>query len=753
MSFFKELKRRNVFKVAAAYIIVGWLIMQAGEVLSPALHLPDWINSALAFFLILGFPLAIVFAWAFEMTPEGLKKEKDVDRSKSIAGATGKKLNLAIIIVLVLALGLFAFDKFVLDPERDAEEIATAVQVAQEQVSGSIESSESDEAVDQATEISRQSIAVLPFDNRSNREEDQFFTDGMHDDLLTTIAKIGSMKVISRTSVMEYKDTVKKIPQIAQELGVANILEGGIQRSGNQVRINVQLINAETDEHLWAEIYDRELTAENLFIVQSEITRAVADALLATLSEEEEQRIDTIATNSLDALEAYLRGRQLMATRDSEKMEAAVAEFNRAVELDPGFALAWVGVADSNMLLSFLGGSLSIEDSLPIREDAIKHALDIDPKLGEAYASLGQLHRQQDQLEKAEVAYRKAIKLSPNYATGWQWYSQLRHRESLQNKKSIELLNKAAELDPRSSIIGLNLADQYKFIGRYSLAERQYLKVIELDPEFRLAYRGLIYFYSINLSRFDQALIHVLKAQAVNPGDVRTLYQLADIYLNLGDLTAVANVFEQMSEVDANHSSVGFISVVLNLYKNNLAGAREAFNWLSSKSKNRPRTFTSLGFMALVLDDKSHAREFFLSAQPGWLEPDQWTDLISRSENDGCLVAWIFMNTGDADLGRQLLQQSTLRYDETLPVLTEHTDLYGPEACYLTDGDTERALQTIETQLAHNHLYDWELNHMLPMYDQIRHEPRYQAALAERERRIAIQREAIAEMSTETNHD
>jgi len=276
MSLFEELKRRNVFKVAAAYTIVGWLIMQAGEVMGPALHLPEWVDSVLAFFLILGFPLAMVFAWAYEITPEGLKLEKDVNHEASTTPQGSKQLERIIMIVLALALGYFAFDKFVLDPARDVE-VADVL----------LES------------FGDKSIAVLPFENRSNREEDQFFTDGMHDDLLTTIAKIGSMKVISRTSVMEYKDTIKKIPQIAQELGVAHILEGGIQRSGNHVRINVQLIDAVTDEHLWAEIYDRELTAENLFAVQSEITKKIADALQAQLSTDEQGRIDARPTDNL----------------------------------------------------------------------------------------------------------------------------------------------------------------------------------------------------------------------------------------------------------------------------------------------------------------------------------------------------------------------------------------------------------------------------------------------------------------------
>ncbi len=262
-----------------------------------------------------------------------MKKDADVHSRKSIAQTTGRKLDGIILVVLALALGYFAFDKFVLDPVED-EQIAQSAR--QEGLTAALSESLGDK-----------SLAVLPFENRSNREEDQFFTDGIHDDLLTTIAKIGSMTVISRTSVMEYRGTIKKIPQIAQELGVANILEGGIQRSGNQVRINVQLIDAVTDEHLWAETYDRELTAENLFAVQSEITKKIADALQAELSTGEQLRIDARPTDNLQAYEAYMRGRQLMDTRIGANLKLAIEEFKKATEIDPMFALAWVGVSDS----------------------------------------------------------------------------------------------------------------------------------------------------------------------------------------------------------------------------------------------------------------------------------------------------------------------------------------------------------------------------------------------------------------------
>ena len=388
MSFFAELKRRNVFRVGIAYVIGGWLLLQLTDVLSQLLALPEVVGRVIVLLVAIGLPVTLFFAWAFEMTPDGIKKEKDVDRSKSITQVTGQKLNNTIIGILVVALAYFAVDKFVFAPGRahpgsDHFSEQTAGKTTEAQENNALNPVEINAQAETEAEpvISKQSIAVLPFDNRSNREEDQFFTDGIHDDLLTTIARIGSMKVISRTSVMEYKNTTKKLPEIAKELGVANILEGGIQRAGNKVRINVQLIDAATDEHLWAEIFDRELTTNNLFDIQSEISKAIADALEATLTDQEEQLINRRPTENLAAYNAYMLARQLLPKRTSSALQQAREEFERAVKLDPGFALAWVGVADSAMLQNDYG-TLDVDESLEIQQTAIDRAMEIDPQAG-----------------------------------------------------------------------------------------------------------------------------------------------------------------------------------------------------------------------------------------------------------------------------------------------------------------------------------------------------------------------------------
>jgi TolB-like protein/Tfp pilus assembly protein PilF len=587
------------------------------------------------------------------------------------------------------------------------------------------------------------SIAVLPFENRSNREEDQFFTDGIHDDLLTTIAKIGSMTVISRTSVMEYRDTLKKIPQIAKELGVANILEGGIQRSGNHVRINVQLIDAATDKHLWAETYNRELTTENLFAVQSEITRIIADALQAELSTDEQRRLNARPTDNLLAYDAYLRGRQLMATRNSANLKLATEEFSKATRLDPLFALAWVGVADSNM------SSYGIEDPLSIAEEAVKNALAIDSDLGEAYVSLARIHSSYNRKGEAETAYQKAIELSPNYADAYYRYSVFLNIYPLRIKEQVELARKAAELDPRSSSMSLNLGQKYLNQGLYKLAEGQYQKVIELSPDFAPGYRSLAILYMLHMGQFDKALPPINKAVELDPGNHGYRSVLIFNYLQLGDLDAAQIVREKMASLGASEGLLAFEDVLITAGKGNSADTLESINRLLPKFRHSQFYSGIAGFLALAHGDIQLAREIELTSEPGWLEPEQWPELVERSRRGACAVAWVLMNTGDEELGSALLRQATSYLDDFLPLAVEHPDWDHSEVCYLTAGDTEKALLSIETELSHNHLYAWKPAHQLPMFDLIRHEPRFQATSAEYERRISVQRENVEKMAAD----
>jgi TolB-like protein len=452
-----ELKRRNVFKVGIAYLVAAWLLMQITDVVAPLLSVPDWVPRFIFLLLAIGFVPALIFAWAYELTPDGIRRESEVDRAKSIRSLTGRRLDRLIIAMMTLAIIYLVLDNYVFE---DAP--APLAEVALEK-----------------------SIAVLPFRNRSDSDADTHFVDGIHDDILTQLTKLSTLdKVISRTSTERYRDTELPIPQIADELGVATILEGGVQRAGNNVRINVQLIEAATDEHLWAEIYDRELTVENLFAIQSEISREVVVALHGVLSDEESERLEQNPTTSFEAYQEYAFGRQELAKRTGDSLRRARTHFETAIELDPNYALAWAALADVQALPQYFGELP--ETSYAQAEASIERALEINPLLGEAYATRGfikGIKRTQRDFEDAEEDLRKAIELSPNYATSYHRYSNLlqwmdRHDEAA------DYIRRAIELDPLSPILRasqiFNLLNQ----GKVQEAKAASLEEIRRNPEF-----------------------------------------------------------------------------------------------------------------------------------------------------------------------------------------------------------------------------------------------------------------------------
>jgi TolB-like protein len=320
-NFFAELKRRNVYKAAIAYAVVAWLLLQAASILFPTFEAPPWVMKVFVAVIVLGFPVALVFAWAFELTPEGLKRTEDVDLNKSITRGTGRKLDFLIIGVLLLVIAVFAYQRF--GPSQKALVTVTSV-------------------------IPEKSIAVLPFENRSRDSDNAYFADGIQDEVLTRLSKIADLKVISRTSTQHYKSAPENLPEIARQLGVAHILEGRVQKSGDAVRVNVQLIKVANDSHLWADIFDRKLT--DIFSVESEVAKAIADQLRVHLTGREEKVIAAKPTDNVEAYDAYLRGLAYTLKTLNTPANALGAQkyLREAVRLDPKFALSWA-------LLSFVG--------------------------------------------------------------------------------------------------------------------------------------------------------------------------------------------------------------------------------------------------------------------------------------------------------------------------------------------------------------------------------------------------------------
>jgi TolB-like protein/cytochrome c-type biogenesis protein CcmH/NrfG len=750
MSFFAELKRRNVFKVGVAYLISAWLLIQVADILLDNIGTPAWVLQTIFVVLGVGFFITLFFAWAFEMTPEGVKREKDIDRTQSITNVTGQKLNNAIIGVLVLALTYFAIDKFILNPGKaqpDSENFSQQTARNTTEVSEKKDLTPVETTVDAEPAISRQSIAVLPFANRSRQEDDEFFVEGMHDDLLTNLARIGALKVISRTSVLRYKDTELPIPEIAKELGVATIMEGAVQRSGSTVRINVQLIDATTDEHLWAEIFDRELTAENLFAIQSEISEKIASALETTLSPQEQLAISERPTQSLAAYNAYLLGRQLMARRSTEDLTRAQAEFQRATELDPEFALAWVGIAETTYLLA--GNTrLSFPETMVMIENAAHKALAINPQLGEAYLSLAQAESFEERHEAAESNYRKAIDLSPGYATAFQWYSEFLARSPHRLREALDMLRKAEELDPMSPVIQNEIARQLILLGRFDDAENQLKTLIRKNPDFAPGYREMASLMS-TIGRFDEQAIWVRKAIALDPGNFGLYLQQAFAVLNIGDEDALAEIKNQMAALDARHWSTGWLETLESIKQKNYAAALESARWVDKQIGEIPQFQNVYGFVYALNNDFQKARQAFAIAYPKFFDRSTWRAAIELSPGDGCFMAYIMSRSGENELSADLLKMTLSYLENELPNYIEHADRYGYDSCYLMTGDNDKAMDQLETAFEHGHYGAWWIWTNFSLYEPLRGTDRFEAMMQEILATGTTQRANLARMELE----
>jgi TolB-like protein len=466
MSLFAELKRRNVFRVAAAYIIVAWLLLQVGDTLAPALHLPDWINSALAFFLILGFPLAIFFAWAFEMTPEGIMKQKDIDKDRSITHLTGQKLNNIIIGLLVMALGYFAFDKFVLDPKRDAELVSQTQQQAVE--------SASEEAAEESGP-DENSIAVLPFVNMSDDAANEYFSDGITEELLNLLAKIPELRVTSRSSAFSFKGKAIHIPTVARQLNVKHVLEGSVRKAGNRVRITAQLIEAGSDVHMWSETFDREL--DDVFAIQDEIAREVVTILQIRLLGAVPVQTET----NPEAYAFYLQGKHFRTLATTDDMAASEMAFRKAIEIDPEYAPAWVGLARTQRNRANWD-MIDLHEGTAEARQAVQKALELDNTLAEAWAMLARIQWVYDwDWDRALGTARTALMHGPNDVMALETIA-LVTRTLGYFEEAIRYSKAAADVDPLDPQVLRQLALTHMMRREYSEQLKVFERIGDLYP-------------------------------------------------------------------------------------------------------------------------------------------------------------------------------------------------------------------------------------------------------------------------------
>jgi TolB-like protein len=489
-SLWTELRRRNVIRVAIAYVVASWLLIEAATVALEGFGAPGWVPKAVAVLLALGFPVALIFSWVYEMTPEGLKRESDIQRDDSVTAHTAKKLDLAVIVLLLLAIGMFAADRFLPDevgppPGAIAETVAAGAAPTSEVAAGAA-----------PTQLLALGVAVLPFTNLSTDAENAFFASGVHEDVLTYLSRVADLRVISRTSVENYVDSELSLPAIGRELGVSHVVEGSVRRAGNRVRVTVQLIDAATDSHIWSENYDR--TLDDIFAIQTEIAQQIVARVEAELSPAEAAELTEIPTSSTEAYDAFLRARERWhrewsSNRDSESIARISDEYLRVTQLDPAFLEAWMEVVRAASWAVWTRREPDVNRARA--SDALARMRVLEPDAAETHFAAGiYAYRVETDLQSALVSLDAAITLYPNLVAAQITKAWVARRLGLWDA-AIAAARRAVELDPASPethrvLIDI-LADRGEFQAARvaaSLAEARFPEVADFAMK-RAAHR------------------------------------------------------------------------------------------------------------------------------------------------------------------------------------------------------------------------------------------------------------------------
>jgi len=561
-SLFTELKRRNVFRVAIAYLVLSWLVLQVGETLAPALHLPDWVDSLLAFFLILGFPIAIFFAWAFELTPEGLKKEKDVDRSESITTTTGRKLDFSIIALLGAALVYFIW------VSQSGESPSTAAEPGEVAVPTLARFAN---LID-STETSGPSIAVLPFVNMSSDVEQEYFSDGLSEELLNLLAKIPALRVASRTSAFSFKGKDITIGDVGRELNVGHVLEGSVRKSGTKIRITAQLIDVENDTHLWSETWDR--TLDDVFAIQDEIAQVVVDQLRIELLGAAPQ----VAETSAEAYGLVLQARHHGRRRSVDGYRTAEELLKSSLELDPNYAPAWAQLGLTYIVSSQLATMRGARQSTALGIDAAKKALELDPNNTQALSTLASIEIASNYDNEAAISYlERALSISPGNSSALNTASGIAMIVG-DFETSKKLSRSMALVDPLNTGAHINYGHSAYFAGDFDDAIESFERVIELNPDSQ----GLHYYIANILwtqGKYEQALERIQRENL----DGYRYTSLAILYYTLGDIEASNAALASLNELDVEWAYQRIMVYAVRGEKD------KAFEWLDTAIEIRDR--------------------------------------------------------------------------------------------------------------------------------------------------------------------
>jgi len=668
---FAELKRRNVFKVGTAYVVLAWLVAQVTDVFLEPLGAPEWVIKTILVLLIAGLPLVLLFAWAYELTPEGLKRERDVDRSQSITHQTGQKLNLAIIAILVLALGYFAWDKFVLEPDRHPEHEQSA---------------EANPAQPAAAE---KSIAVLPFVNMSNDSGNEYFSDGISEEILNALSQVSDLKVAGRTSSFAFKGRNEDLRQIGQALGVNHILEGSVRKAGARVRITAQLIQVDDGFHLWSDTYDRELT--DVFAIQDEIARAILTQLKAALLEDEQERVVAKRANS-EAYDLYLLARQRLYERTGPTIESAAELLDRATAIDPDYAPAYAQRGIATLLLAKRSGSygdIPLQQALTQSKLYLDKALELDPDLPEAWAGLGLYHstRPIGDAEAIEIL-RKALALNPNMIDASNWL----HNSLMALGRPAEarvVMMDLVERDPLYRPGIRNAVNAFNYFGEYEEALAFLGRIEPLIPNDATiqSARAAVHWHQ---GRIALAMREADSAVALQPSNSVARFTRSILWLSTQQLEPAAEQGENFTRVYALH---------------HLGRSEEATQLAYLRAKDLADTGTLLAFLNIA----GRSQEAVDYVESRWPTLDEFERDNPPYAGLGYFqmldVALAYSRVGNAERFDAALARATRFNAELLAQGVNNPDLHMSEATrYALAGDRGSSLEWLERAITRGYI-------------------------------------------------
>jgi TolB-like protein/tetratricopeptide (TPR) repeat protein len=744
-----ELKRRNVFRMAVLYVISAWLVMQVAEVVIGLANLPDWIGPTLLAVLAVGFPIALVISWFYEITPEGLALEKDVPEGASITHVTGRRMDFIVIAVLAAGLILFAADKWW--PQGPLE----------------------------------RSIAVLAFDNMSADPNEEYFSDGISEEILNLLAQIRPLKVIARQSSFFFKDKDTPIETIAEQLNVGWVLEGSVRRHAQQVRVTAQLIDARDSTHVWSHTYDRDLSSANLFHVQTDIARAVTRELQVILTGQDEQRLQRPPTENTEAYMAYLLGRERLRDRKVDELAQAVEQFALAIELDPVFAAAYSGLADACFLYHQYSGSHTheacpIETNAPREEISaslmplVNKALELDDQSGEAWITRGEmlvmqvygLPEEMPKLREAHAAFERGLALSPSHSQGYHWYAmslpytQLYDDpphgwiEAWEQDTWQSVARRGLEIDPLSVPLHNLLAYTGIWSKELDEAYQHAHRIVEIAPDSPRGYERLADLSQYESGRMDEAIKWRHKAARADKKYPDHPFSIGNAYAALGDLELALAYYRRAR---------GIIPADATGWQHDILMA-EASAWLGSRREDadanaRERLALSDVYDAgrleieLSLDSSTTRAQELLSRHK-----DQYPVCFAydadHDEDASCppVVYFLYRDLGDAETAQRRLE-SSFEVNKELSVYSLKTR--GP--VMLTDlsllGRQEEALDLLEELVQTGWRGGGDISEGLRfnlyrdvLLDPIRDHPRFQAMVAVIESDMAEQLENVREM-------